>query len=62
MIFINEIVRLVAENEVGTSEASQSVTIITAEEAPSGPPTSIAVEPVDQHTLKLTWKVRAFAA
>ena len=35
--------RLVAENEVGTSEASQSVTIITAEEAPSGPPTSIQV-------------------
>ncbi|XP_035704480.1 Down syndrome cell adhesion molecule-like protein Dscam2 isoform X15 [Folsomia candida] len=48
--------RLVAENEVGTSEASQSVTIITAEEAPSGPPTGIAVEPVDQHTLKVTWK------
>ncbi len=35
--------RLVAENEVGNSEASQSVTIITAEEAPSGPPQNIAV-------------------
>jgi len=35
--------RLVAENEVGTSEASQSVTIITAEEAPSGPPHGIKV-------------------
>ena len=35
--------RLVAENEVGTSEASQSVTIITAEEAPSGPPSGIQV-------------------
>ncbi|CAL8111483.1 unnamed protein product [Orchesella dallaii] len=48
--------RLVAENEIGTSEASQSVTIITAEEAPSGPPQTIQVEPVDQHTLKVTWK------
>lgn len=35
--------RLVAENEVGNSEASPSVTIITAEEAPSGPPQNIMV-------------------
>lgn len=29
---------------------------LLAEEAPSGPPQNIQVEPVDQHTLKVTWK------
>ncbi|XP_024082571.1 Down syndrome cell adhesion molecule-like protein Dscam2 isoform X10 [Cimex lectularius] len=47
--------RVVAENEVGTSEHSEPVTIITAEEAPSGSPTNIKVEAVDQVTLKVTW-------
>ncbi|KAL6435031.1 hypothetical protein ACFW04_005260 [Cataglyphis niger] len=48
--------RIVAENEIGTSDPSDMVTIITAEEAPTGPPTSIKVEAFDQHTLKVTWK------
>ncbi|XP_036142505.1 Down syndrome cell adhesion molecule-like protein Dscam2 isoform X12 [Monomorium pharaonis] len=48
--------RIVAENEIGISDPSDTVTIITAEEAPTGPPTSIKVDPLDQHTLKVTWK------
>ncbi|XP_065340880.1 cell adhesion molecule Dscam1 isoform X35 [Cloeon dipterum] len=49
-------IRIVAENEMGSSEPSDTVTIITAEEAPSGPPTDVKVEPVDQKTLKISWK------
>lgn len=45
--------RIVAENEIGTSDPSDTVTIITAEEAPSGPPSSIRVDAPDQHTLKV---------
>lgn len=45
--------RIVAENEIGASDPSDTVTIITAEEAPSGPPTSIRVDDLDQHTLKV---------
>ncbi|XP_015172322.1 PREDICTED: Down syndrome cell adhesion molecule-like protein Dscam2 isoform X41 [Polistes dominula] len=48
--------RIVAENEIGKSDPSDTVTIITAEEAPSGPPTSVRVDALDQHTLKVTWK------
>ncbi|XP_039309782.1 Down syndrome cell adhesion molecule-like protein Dscam2 isoform X9 [Solenopsis invicta] len=48
--------RIVAENEIGISDPSDTVTIITAEEAPTGPPTSVKVDPLDQHTLKVTWK------
>ncbi|XP_025268073.1 Down syndrome cell adhesion molecule-like protein Dscam2 isoform X9 [Camponotus floridanus] len=48
--------RIVAENEIGTSDPSDMVTIITAEEAPTGPPTSVKVDALDQHTLKVTWK------
>ena len=48
--------RLVAENDVGASEPSETVTIITAEEAPSGAPRNVKVEFVDQHTLKVSWK------
>ncbi|OAD62724.1 Down syndrome cell adhesion molecule-like protein Dscam2, partial [Eufriesea mexicana] len=48
--------RIVAENEIGASDPSDTVTIITAEEAPSGPPTSVRVDALNQHTLKVTWK------
>ncbi|XP_028982374.1 Down syndrome cell adhesion molecule-like protein Dscam2 [Diachasma alloeum] len=48
--------RIIAENEIGTSDPSDTVTIITAEEAPSGPPSAVRVEALDQHTLKVTWK------
>ncbi|XP_031351172.1 Down syndrome cell adhesion molecule-like protein Dscam2 isoform X16 [Photinus pyralis] len=49
-------IRIVAENEIGSSEPSDTVTIITAEEAPSGPPTSIRVDGSDQHSLRVFWK------
>nr|XP_031842404.1 Down syndrome cell adhesion molecule-like protein Dscam2 isoform X28 [Nomia melanderi] len=48
--------RIVAENEIGASRPSDTVTIITAEEAPTGPPNAVRVDAVDQHTLKVTWK------
>lgn len=47
--------RIVAENEIGASDPSDTVTIITAEEAPSGPPTSVRVDALDQHTLKVNY-------
>ncbi|XP_055385728.1 cell adhesion molecule Dscam2 isoform X15 [Condylostylus longicornis] len=49
-------IRIVAENEIGTSQSSEAVTIITAEEVPSGKPQNIKVEPVNQTTLRVTWK------
>nr|ACC65888.1 Down syndrome cell adhesion molecule isoform [Daphnia pulex] len=48
--------RLVAENDVGSSDPSETVTIITAEEAPGGTPRGVKVEVVDQNTLKVSWK------
>uniref|UniRef100_A0AAR5PMC5 Down syndrome cell adhesion molecule-like protein Dscam2 n=1 Tax=Dendroctonus ponderosae TaxID=77166 RepID=A0AAR5PMC5_DENPD len=49
-------IRIVAENEIGSSDPSDTVTIITAEEVPGGPPTDIRVEAEDQHTLIVYWK------
>ncbi|XP_053612841.1 cell adhesion molecule Dscam1 isoform X27 [Plodia interpunctella] len=49
-------IRIVAENDLGTSEPSETVTIITAEEAPTGPPQDVKVDAVDKHTLRVTWK------
>ncbi|XP_034653910.1 Down syndrome cell adhesion molecule-like protein Dscam2 isoform X24 [Drosophila subobscura] len=49
-------IRIVAENVIGTSQSSEAVTIITAEEAPSGKPQNIKVEPVNQTTMRVTWK------
>ncbi|KAK8752918.1 hypothetical protein OTU49_008236, partial [Cherax quadricarinatus] len=48
--------RIVARNEIGDSDPSDTVTIITAEEAPSGPPRDLKVEAVDQSSLRVTWK------
>ncbi|XP_037086428.1 Down syndrome cell adhesion molecule-like protein Dscam2 isoform X6 [Pollicipes pollicipes] len=47
--------RIIAENEVGTSEPSELVTIMTSEEAPAGPPTDVVVAPLDRGLL-VTWK------
>ncbi|XP_066244762.1 cell adhesion molecule Dscam1 isoform X27 [Euwallacea similis] len=49
-------IRIVAENDIGSSDPSDTVTIITAEEVPGGPPTEIRVEAEDQHTLVVYWK------
>ncbi|KAK7068698.1 hypothetical protein SK128_024054 [Halocaridina rubra] len=48
--------RIIARNEIGDSDPSDTVTIITAEEAPSGPPRELQVEAVDQSSLRVTWK------
>ncbi|KAF2359815.1 Fibronectin type III [Trinorchestia longiramus] len=48
--------RIIAKNEIGNSEPSHTVTIITAEEAPSGPPRDVRAEYVDQHSIKIMWK------
>ncbi|XP_035901247.1 Down syndrome cell adhesion molecule-like protein Dscam2 isoform X32 [Anopheles stephensi] len=49
-------IRIVAENEIGVSDPSDVVTIITAEEAPSGKPQAIKVEAINQSTLRVSWK------
>ncbi|KAJ8982888.1 hypothetical protein NQ317_004318 [Molorchus minor] len=49
-------IRIIAENEIGISDPSETVTIITAEEVPSGPPANIRVEAEDQHSLVVYWK------
>nr|XP_023016837.1 Down syndrome cell adhesion molecule-like protein Dscam2 isoform X6 [Leptinotarsa decemlineata] len=49
-------IRIIGENDIGTSDPSETVTIITAEEVPSGPPSSIRIEAEDQHSLKVYWK------
>ena len=48
--------RVLAQNKIGQSGPSDTVTIETQEEAPSGPPVDIRVSPVDQHTLAVNWK------
>lgn len=49
-------IRIVAENEIGVSDSSDVVTIITAEEAPSGKPQGIIIEPLSQTSLRIRWK------
>ncbi|XP_055593977.1 cell adhesion molecule Dscam2 isoform X26 [Uranotaenia lowii] len=49
-------IRIVAENEIGVSDSSEVVTIITAEEAPTGKPQAIKIEPINQTTLRVSWK------
>lgn len=49
-------IRINAENEIGVSDPSEVSTIITAEEAPSGKPQNIKVEPINQTALRVTWK------
>ncbi|XP_055624204.1 cell adhesion molecule Dscam2 isoform X46 [Toxorhynchites rutilus septentrionalis] len=49
-------IRIVAENEIGVSDSSEVVTIITAEEAPSGKTQAIKVDPINQTTLRVSWK------
>uniref|UniRef100_A0A182WFX7 Down syndrome cell adhesion molecule n=1 Tax=Anopheles minimus TaxID=112268 RepID=A0A182WFX7_9DIPT len=54
-------IRIVAENDIGVSDPSDVVTIITAEEAPSGKPQTIKVEAINQSTLRVSWKAPARA-
>ena len=45
--------RIVAKNEIGSSITSNTMTIVTSEEAPSGPPVDCRVTTVSQHVLKV---------
>lgn len=49
-------IRIVAENDIGVSDSSDVVTIITAEEAPTGKPQGIFIEPIAQTSLRVHWK------
>lgn len=51
-------IRLVAENDIGVSHESEIVTIITAEEIPSGKPQNIVIDPLSQTSLRVRWNVR----
>merc|ERR1719233_1871573 len=48
--------RIVAENDIGFSAPSDTITVQTSEEAPSGPPVDCRVSTVDPYTLRFEWK------
>ncbi|OTF83949.1 cell adhesion molecule-like protein, partial [Euroglyphus maynei] len=47
---------IIAENEVGRSEPSETVPFFTGEEEPSAPPNDINVEPKGLTTIRITWR------
>ena len=47
-----------SSNSVGLGGASKPINLVTKEEAPSGPPQSVRVEPVSATELRVTWQVR----
>lgn len=47
---------VIAENAIGPSDQSDIVKIKTDQEAPSGSPQNIRVEPVSKTSLRVTWK------
>ena len=48
--------RIVAVNEIGESGPSDTITVETSEEAPSGSPLDTRLSAMDQHTLRVDWK------
>ncbi|XP_070818698.1 cell adhesion molecule DSCAM-like [Chaetodon trifascialis] len=48
--------RMFATNSVGTSEASNVLTVTTKEAAPEGPPLDMELEGFTPHSIKVTWK------
>lgn len=48
-------VRIKAVNEIGISEASQTITILTGEEVPGGPPLSVRLEASGAQSIKVRW-------
>ncbi|XP_076595955.1 cell adhesion molecule DSCAM-like isoform X2 [Chaetodon auriga] len=48
--------RMFATNSVGTSEASNVLTVTTKEAAPEGPPLDMELEGITPHSIKVTWK------
>ena len=49
-------VTVLSRNSVGVGEPSQQVVATTGQEAPSGPPQSVRVEPVSSTELRVTWQ------
>ncbi|CAH1795907.1 unnamed protein product [Owenia fusiformis] len=49
-------VRVMANNSIGISEPSKQITIMTSEEAPSGPPESIQVTATGSQSMKVSWR------
>ena len=49
-------ISITAENEIGKSIASNTITFTTGEEEPSAPPNDITVEPVGPTTIRVTWQ------
>uniref|UniRef100_T1IT69 Down syndrome cell adhesion molecule-like protein Dscam2 n=1 Tax=Strigamia maritima TaxID=126957 RepID=T1IT69_STRMM len=49
-------VRVLAENEVGLSDPSNTIEAVIAEEAPGAAPSDISVIAIDTNTLKVSWK------
>nr|XP_046910785.1 Down syndrome cell adhesion molecule homolog isoform X4 [Dermatophagoides farinae] len=47
---------VIAENEVGRSQPSETVPFFTGEEEPSAPPNDINVEPKGPTTIRITWR------
>ncbi|XP_055938269.1 cell adhesion molecule DSCAM-like isoform X1 [Argiope bruennichi] len=50
------VVRVLAENEVGRGNPSESQQFLTKEAEPSAPPTDVTVEPRGAGTLRVKWK------
>ena len=51
-------VQVYSGNSVGLGSPTKLVSVTTEEEAPSGPPVSVRVEPVSSTELRVTWQVR----
>uniref|UniRef100_T1IHT8 Down syndrome cell adhesion molecule-like protein Dscam2 n=1 Tax=Strigamia maritima TaxID=126957 RepID=T1IHT8_STRMM len=49
-------IRLAAANSIGYSNFSNDLDFQTEEQAPSGPPLNVEIEPVDKQSLRITWK------
>ncbi|XP_049855344.1 Down syndrome cell adhesion molecule-like protein Dscam2 [Schistocerca gregaria] len=49
-------IRVLAENSVGVSNASESISVTTSEEAPSGPPRDVKVRAINSEILYVSWK------
>ncbi|CAL1284864.1 unnamed protein product [Larinioides sclopetarius] len=48
--------RVRAENSVGLGDPSESVTVVTTEEVPGGPPLDVKAEAVDSQSVRVTWR------